>query len=313
MSSINIEKYKEAISNVFYTVIDETNFEGDRNPFYCYDMLSNFSQSITLELNENKDLGFIEELNRFNLVIVSLTQNFIEFFIGVYKFDGKDFSNINPSYENVLINFRELQAFELILKKHYKQDDFLIAIKMKDYCVDLIKKSIIFLDNQICLNIDSCPFSRIKERLIKKLKSSFSNEDINTYLALKKEILPEQEKVKLPKQENQKRQKQIKSKSQSKGISMSQLALKLVFEKKHVTRENSKSFLSGTTFTSGDALYNNFTKWANRRNRIIQPDTKKLLSNRINDYEEVIKILSSKYLNTPKKELEILKKYLENY
>ena len=50
------------------------------------------------------------------------------------------------------------------------------------------------------------------------------------------------------------------------SITVKQLALKLVYERKIITRENASSYLIGN-LKSGDNLYNTFTKLSNRTDR----------------------------------------------
>jgi hypothetical protein len=83
-------------------------------------------------------------------------------------------------------------------------------------------------------------------------------------------------------------------------ITVNQLALKMAWENKIVTRKE-----------HGDDLYNKVTKWKNRQNRIANPDGTNLkLQNQINLFNSVIPLLDQKFQKTAMDEVSILESYL---
>lgn len=106
--------------------------------------------------------------------------------------------------------------------------------------------------------------------------------------------------------------KKTNATKQEKGLSISQLGLKFVWEGITITRENAKEYLIGTKHTSGDALYNWYSKWSDRTDRKanVDPFTLKKLNNKIKLFEAVYETLPEDKKITAHSELERLRSYL---
>ncbi|MFV5699983.1 hypothetical protein ACM55H_16605 [Flavobacterium sp. ZT3R17] len=96
-------------------------------------------------------------------------------------------------------------------------------------------------------------------------------------------------------------------------LTLKQLALKLVYEGKDVTRNNSKDFLINTNLNSGDKLYNEFTFYRSTTDRKANPQSKVKLEHKIKLFEIVIDLLDDKFKPKAQDELKILKSYLVEY
>jgi hypothetical protein len=106
----------------------------------------------------------------------------------------------------------------------------------------------------------------------------------------------------------------IQSKNNSKAsLTISEIALKYVYEGAIITRENAKNFLLGTGYTSGDRLYNEFCKWSNYNDRKADPQSKVKLNNRIKLFEKVIAELPENKKEKAKDELKILYSFKPRY
>jgi hypothetical protein len=103
------------------------------------------------------------------------------------------------------------------------------------------------------------------------------------------------------------------TKPEADKLTFKQLALKLVYEGKNVTRDNSKDFLEITNLNSGDKLYNEFNFFQNTTDRKADPQSKVKLNNKIKLFEIVIDLLEEKYKPKAEDELKILKSYLSKY
>jgi hypothetical protein len=88
--------------------------------------------------------------------------------------------------------------------------------------------------------------------------------------------------------------------AKKRDITVKQLALKMAWENKIVTRKE-----------HGNNLYNEVTKWKNRQNRIANPDgTDLVLQNKIKFFNSVIPLLDDKLKKTAIDEVKILESYL---
>jgi len=95
-------------------------------------------------------------------------------------------------------------------------------------------------------------------------------------------------------------------------LSLQQIALKHAWEGKPVTQQNKDKIALSLGFKSGNALYNHYCKFANRIDRIADPDaTKKIMKNKINLFESVIEMLPEEFKTSPHNELKILKEIFE--
>lgn len=96
-------------------------------------------------------------------------------------------------------------------------------------------------------------------------------------------------------------------------ISLSIIALKYIYEGILITREDAEMIALKYGHTSGDALYNKYSKYSSKRNRIGKPHpfTRKKLENRIELIQSVINILPNNVSNDAVEELIILNAYLE--
>ncbi|MCD8449298.1 hypothetical protein LNI98_06295 [Tenacibaculum dicentrarchi] len=100
---------------------------------------------------------------------------------------------------------------------------------------------------------------------------------------------------------------QTKKEPQKIKLSIKQVALKYIYEGKHITRQNSNSIIKEYGHTSGDKLYNEYTRYSSKTNRTGNENTQKKLENKIKLIESVISLLSIENQDKPKKEITDLK------
>ncbi|MCD8409671.1 hypothetical protein [Tenacibaculum finnmarkense] len=98
-----------------------------------------------------------------------------------------------------------------------------------------------------------------------------------------------------------------KKESQKIKLSIKQVALKYIYEGKSITRQNSNSIIKEYGHTSGDKLYNEYTRYSSKTNRIANEETEQKLKNKIKLIESVISLLSIENQEKPKKEITDLK------
>lgn len=108
--------------------------------------------------------------------------------------------------------------------------------------------------------------------------------------------------------------KNVEQISQSRVLTISQIALKYVYEERVITREEAKDIAQNYAYTSGDKLYQKFCFYSSRANRKGKPlpYTKRKLLNKINLISSVIDLLPDPYKTTAKDELIILETFLSN-
>lgn len=97
------------------------------------------------------------------------------------------------------------------------------------------------------------------------------------------------------------------------SLTISEIALKYVYEGTIITRENAKNFLLGTGHTSGERLYQKFCKWSNYNDRKADPESKVQLNNKIKSFEKVIAELPENKKEKAKDELKILYNFKPRY
>jgi hypothetical protein len=103
----------------------------------------------------------------------------------------------------------------------------------------------------------------------------------------------------------------IKNKKTS--LTLNGYALRLVYEKKIMTKDNAKEYLVETKWTSSDKLYNEFIKWSNKTDRKADPEGKIKLKNKIELFKDVIKELPEDKTALAIDELQILNSYNFKY
>jgi hypothetical protein len=97
-------------------------------------------------------------------------------------------------------------------------------------------------------------------------------------------------------------------------LTINQIALKLVYENAHLTKENANETIKNYGYTSGHKLYQEFNFYHKRNNRTANPDkSKKVLENKINLFKSVIDLLDDKFKRKAIDECETLKTYLIQY
>ncbi|WP_172504938.1 hypothetical protein [Tenacibaculum finnmarkense] len=102
-------------------------------------------------------------------------------------------------------------------------------------------------------------------------------------------------------------QSATKKESQKIKLSIKQVALKYIYEGKSITRQNSNSIIKEYGHTSGDKLYNEYTRYSSKTNRIANEETEQKLKNKIKLIESVISLLSIENQEKPRKEITDLK------
>ncbi len=174
-----IDEYKDAIGEMFYTVISERDFEKSENPFYCYKSITNFSTIIDEKLSKKEELKEMVELYKFNDALTDLLKELTMFFIAIYKYDGSDESYIGVSYVNVSQSFKNLERFDAFINEHVQLNHFDNVLLIKDYYSNIIGEVLLFLDNNLYLDIKKCSFKMDFDNLLLSFKNSISIEEIN--------------------------------------------------------------------------------------------------------------------------------------
>jgi hypothetical protein len=102
------------------------------------------------------------------------------------------------------------------------------------------------------------------------------------------------------------------SKSNNPELSLSQIALKYVWEGQCISNENCSEIAQQYGYTSGDALYNKYCTYSSAANRKASSDlSRKQLKNKINLFESVIDLLPESKKNKAREELDHLLNKLE--
>lgn len=103
---------------------------------------------------------------------------------------------------------------------------------------------------------------------------------------------------------------------ESLSLTISEAALFFVFSEVHITRENANFYIKRFGHNSGEKLFQKYTFWSSRSNRINppSPNTKKKFENKITLFEKVLGCLDEKHLEQAMDELNILKiKYEDDH
>jgi hypothetical protein len=194
-----VNQYKQAISGLFRTVSFEMDNQKNKNSFYCFDTISNFSNLITKEYQSNPALKAIKEIELFNRMVIDLLKDIVQFFIALDGYDShknKTRELIILSKSNIEDGFKNLRQFDLKIKGVFSTKDSPIA--MKDYCLKVTKESLYLLNNNIYIDIEKCPFQSDFNKLIQKLEHSISNlNDESNFIDFTK-TLNEPKAVKIP-------------------------------------------------------------------------------------------------------------------
>ena len=108
--------------------------------------------------------------------------------------------------------------------------------------------------------------------------------------------------------------KNCATQSQSNKLPIREIALKLVYERKQISRTDCGKIIVNYGYTSGDKLYNHFIYYSNRRNRIDAPNpiTKRKFRNKIDLFEKVASLLEAPYKKQALDEIDILKSHFRN-
>lgn len=174
-----VNQYKNAITNLFNTVSFEKDSLGNRNSFYYSDYISNFSNSLNKELQSNKELSSLKEIEIFNRTTIDLLNEIVRFFIALNKYDSKNNKVIEDIFltkTNIDDGFINLGQFDLKIKDYFTKKDSSIA--MKEYCLNVIKKSLYFLNNSLYISINKCPLKSDYDNLIYNLEHSINSTEV---------------------------------------------------------------------------------------------------------------------------------------
>jgi hypothetical protein len=171
-----VNQYKEAISGLFRTVSFEMDNQKNKNSFYYFDSILNFSNLITKEYQSNKALNTIKEIELFNRMIIDLLKDIVQFFIAIDNYDShknKTKDSIILSKTNIEDGLKNLGQFDLKIKGDFSTKDSSIAAK--EYCLKVIKESLYLLNNSIYVDIEKCPFQFDFNKITQKLEYSIIN------------------------------------------------------------------------------------------------------------------------------------------
>lgn len=117
-------------------------------------------------------------------------------------------------------------------------------------------------------------------------------------------------------QKRRKHQKTEQKNSQVPCLSLRQIALKHFYEGKVISKENAGLIVEQYGHTAGHKLYQHYTEYSKRINRIGLPAgcTKKKLQNKIELFESVIRLLDEKYHEAAQTDLKcLIDRYKEQY
>ena len=170
-----VNQYKYAIPTYFKTVCFEMDVFGNRNSFYYSDFISNFSNSLTKEIQSSNELNTLKEIETFNRTTIDLLKDIVRFFIAIDNYDrqnNKVVADITFSYSNIEDGFTNLRQFDLTITRYS-------SIAMKEYCLNVIKKSTYFLNNSLFITIEKCPFINDYDKLIHKLEHSLNSLEVD--------------------------------------------------------------------------------------------------------------------------------------
>lgn len=106
-------------------------------------------------------------------------------------------------------------------------------------------------------------------------------------------------------------QSETKNTDKQPKLSVKQIALKYVYEGKQITRNNANDIATKHKHKSGEYLFQEYTYYSNRTNRIECPDTKKKLQNKIQLIKSVIELFPPDKLKQAMDEVSILKNRFE--
>lgn len=182
-----VNQYKNAISNLFKTVIFEKDSLGEQNAFYYLKAISDLSHSIDKELQSNKDIKTIKEIDDFNRITIDLLKDIVQFFIAVDNYntrkrDDKVANDIILFKTNLNDGFRNIGQFDIKIKDYFLNKNSSVALK--EYCLKVIKESYYFLNNKLYIEIEKCPIQSDYENLLSKLENSISSKDIESSVLL---------------------------------------------------------------------------------------------------------------------------------
>lgn len=103
---------------------------------------------------------------------------------------------------------------------------------------------------------------------------------------------------------------QTVTEGKEKKLSINQIALKLVYEGASLPREKAKEIITDYGHTSGEALFNKFTKYSENNFRRNAKGTIKILENKIKLFESVIELLPDDKRSKAIDEVKYLKGFL---
>jgi hypothetical protein len=182
-----VNQNKNAISTLFKTVSFEMDSLGEENAFYYLKAISDLSCSIDKELQSNKDIKTIKEIEDFNRIIIDLLKDIVQFFIAVDNYNSQDKDNkvandIILFKTNINDGFKNIGQFDIKIKDYFWKKNSSIALK--EYCLKVIKESFYFLNNRLYIEIEKCPIQSDYENLLYKLEHSINSEDIESAVLL---------------------------------------------------------------------------------------------------------------------------------
>ena len=180
-----VNQYKNAISTLFKTVIFEKDSLGEQNAFYYLKTISDLSHSIDKELQSNKDIKTIKEIDDFNRITIDLLKDIVQFFIAVDNYntrkqDDKVANDIKLFKTNINDGFKNIGQFDIKIKDYFLNKNSSVALK--EYCLKVIKESFYFLNNNLYIEFEKCPIQSDYENLLFKLENSISSKDIESAL-----------------------------------------------------------------------------------------------------------------------------------
>lgn len=182
-----VNQYKSAISTLFKTVSFEKDSLGELNAFYYLKAISDLSHSIDKELQSNKDIKNIKEIDDFNRITIDLLKDIVQFFIAVDNYntrkrDDKVANDIILFKTNLNDGFKNIGQFDIKIKDYFLNKNSSVALK--EYCLKVIKESYYFLNNKLYIEIEKCPIQSDYENLLSKLENSVSSKEIESSVLL---------------------------------------------------------------------------------------------------------------------------------
>ena len=200
-----IQRYKESVSNYISTVIDLTDKDGNKNPFYYYNRIIAFRKNIDEMLNSNNNVKErYDLLFSFNFKISNCLKDIAELFFAYHNYDEKEpflLNDINFKLCDIKDSFESIKEIQQNIAYNISTGDYDIAIKIQKYCIPLFKEIKLISKRDFFIDIDKSPLNIEFDGVLKVLENCINYNEIQISNDLKKdkEREPQQSEIIKPK------------------------------------------------------------------------------------------------------------------